>query len=163
MWNRWLQIKTENTNNFSNNGYGPAEGNARGKRRRPYLASECNDLNDADKFRQDILREIGRKVGEIQNVALSEPQLRELNDGINKLIRCDTRPRAMLYSLPPSLFLHPRARRQHILSTMIPCYETWVRSANLTATDAIPRFECGTQGEGALGKADRAAGRPGLQ
>ena len=26
------------------------------KARRPYLASECKDLNSADKWRQDILR-----------------------------------------------------------------------------------------------------------
>ena len=30
------------------------------KQKRPYLASECHDLNDADKWRQQVLREIGR-------------------------------------------------------------------------------------------------------
>ena len=57
------------------------------KERRPYLASECSDLNQADKWRQEILREIGRKVMEIQNAGLGEHRLRDLNDEINKLIR----------------------------------------------------------------------------
>jgi hypothetical protein len=42
------------------------------KQKRPYLASECRDLNEADKWRQQILREIGKKVMEIQNAGLGE-------------------------------------------------------------------------------------------
>lgn len=57
------------------------------KERRPYLASECRDLAEADKWRQQILREVGRKVAEIQNEGLGEHRLRDLNDEINKLIR----------------------------------------------------------------------------
>lgn len=57
------------------------------KKRRPYLASECSDLNEADKWRHDILREIGKKVLEIQNSGLGEHRIRDLNDEINKLIR----------------------------------------------------------------------------
>eukprot|EP00882_Tetradesmus_deserticola_P003365 GHRQ01003561.1.p2 GENE.GHRQ01003561.1~~GHRQ01003561.1.p2 ORF type:complete len:276 (+),score=127.02 GHRQ01003561.1:563-1390(+) len=57
------------------------------KERRPYLATECTDLNEADKWRQQILREIGRKVMEIQNAGLGEHRIRDLNDEINKLVR----------------------------------------------------------------------------
>lgn len=57
------------------------------KQKRPFLASECRDLADADKWRQQILREIGRKVSEIQNPGLGEHRIRDLNDEINKLIR----------------------------------------------------------------------------
>ena len=57
------------------------------KQRRPYLASECSDLDQADKWRQEILREIGRKVMEIQNAGLCEHRLRDLNDEINKRLR----------------------------------------------------------------------------
>ncbi|KAL7223644.1 hypothetical protein ACSBR1_025155 [Camellia fascicularis] len=57
------------------------------KERRPFLASECRDLAEADKWRQQIMREIGRKVAEIQNEGLGEHRLRDLNDEINKLIR----------------------------------------------------------------------------
>lgn len=57
------------------------------KQKRPYLATECHDLNEADKWRQQILREIGKKVMEIQNAGLGEHRIRDLNDEINKLIR----------------------------------------------------------------------------
>jgi pre-mRNA-splicing factor ISY1 len=57
------------------------------KEKRPYLASECRDLADADKWRNQILREIGRKVMDIQNPGLGEHRIRDLNDEINKLIR----------------------------------------------------------------------------
>ncbi|RWR72892.1 pre-mRNA-splicing factor ISY1 [Cinnamomum micranthum f. kanehirae] len=57
------------------------------KERRPFLASECRDLAEADKWRQQIMREIGRKVADIQNEGLGEHRLRDLNDEINKLIR----------------------------------------------------------------------------
>ncbi|KAJ8755521.1 hypothetical protein K2173_019319 [Erythroxylum novogranatense] len=64
-----------------------AEEKKKPKERRPYLASECRDLAEADKWRQQIMREIGRKVAEIQNEGLGEHRLRDLNDEINKLIR----------------------------------------------------------------------------
>ncbi|KAJ6798127.1 pre-mRNA-splicing factor ISY1-like protein [Iris pallida] len=57
------------------------------KERRPYLASECRDLAEADRWRAEILREIGVKVAEIQNEGLGEHRLRDLNDEINKLLR----------------------------------------------------------------------------
>lgn len=57
------------------------------KQRRPYLASECRDMDEAVKWRQQIMREIYHKVGEIHNEALGEHRLRDLNDEINKLVR----------------------------------------------------------------------------
>jgi pre-mRNA-splicing factor ISY1 len=49
------------------------QADARGpKSKRPYLASECTDLVEADKWRQQILREVGKKVMEIQNEGLGE-------------------------------------------------------------------------------------------
>jgi pre-mRNA-splicing factor ISY1 len=35
--------------------------------KRPHLASECNDLPEAERWRGQIVREIGRKVAEVQN------------------------------------------------------------------------------------------------
>ncbi|MED6124210.1 hypothetical protein PIB30_056919 [Stylosanthes scabra] len=64
-----------------------AEEKKKPKERRPFLASECRDLSEADKWRNQIMREIGRKVAEIQNEGLGEHRLRDLNDEINKLIR----------------------------------------------------------------------------
>ena len=40
--------------------------------RRPFLASECSDLADADRWRAQVVREIGSKVMEIQNAGLGE-------------------------------------------------------------------------------------------
>lgn len=57
------------------------------KAKRPYLASECTDLVEADKWRSTIIREIGKKVMEIQNEGLGEHRIRDLNDEINKLMR----------------------------------------------------------------------------
>ncbi|KAK9836708.1 hypothetical protein WJX74_006476 [Apatococcus lobatus] len=73
MLNRFLAAKTEEER-------GP-------KQKRPYLATECHDVNEADRWRQQILREIGRKVMEIQNAGLGEHRIRDLNDVINKLVR----------------------------------------------------------------------------
>ncbi|KAK3435351.1 pre-mRNA-splicing factor ISY1 homolog [Eucalyptus grandis] len=64
-----------------------AEEKKKPKERRPYLASECRDLSEADRWRQQIMREIGHKVSEIQNEGLGEHRIRDLNDEINKLIR----------------------------------------------------------------------------
>eukprot|EP01063_Lacrimia_lanifica_P016751 TRINITY_DN23307_c0_g1_i1.p1 TRINITY_DN23307_c0_g1~~TRINITY_DN23307_c0_g1_i1.p1 ORF type:complete len:264 (+),score=98.62 TRINITY_DN23307_c0_g1_i1:70-861(+) len=55
--------------------------------KRPWLASECKDLNDAERFRMQIIAEIKLKISEIQNAALGEFRIRELNDEINKLVR----------------------------------------------------------------------------
>ncbi len=38
-----------------------------GKDRRPYLASECKDLKECERWRREILREISKKVTQIQN------------------------------------------------------------------------------------------------
>ncbi|CAI9097649.1 OLC1v1034123C1 [Oldenlandia corymbosa var. corymbosa] len=64
-----------------------AEEKTKPKQRRPFLASGCRDLAEADKWRQQIMREIGQKVLEIQNRGLDPTNIRELNDEINRLIR----------------------------------------------------------------------------
>ncbi|CAH1784577.1 unnamed protein product [Owenia fusiformis] len=55
--------------------------------RRPYLATECDNLQKAEKWRRQIIGEISRKVAQIQNAGLGEFKLRDLNDEINKLLR----------------------------------------------------------------------------
>ncbi|KAJ3045908.1 NineTeen Complex (NTC) component [Rhizophlyctis rosea] len=57
------------------------------KERRPYLASQCDNLKDADKWRGQVIRDISRKVSKIQDSGLTEYQVRDLNDEINKLLR----------------------------------------------------------------------------
>eukprot|EP00730_Choanoeca_flexa_P014373 TRINITY_DN6266_c0_g1_i4.p1 TRINITY_DN6266_c0_g1~~TRINITY_DN6266_c0_g1_i4.p1 ORF type:complete len:282 (+),score=66.23 TRINITY_DN6266_c0_g1_i4:96-941(+) len=54
---------------------------------RPYLASECQDLTDAENFRREIIREFSQGLSKIQNAGLGEYRLRDLNDELNKLLR----------------------------------------------------------------------------
>ncbi|KAK4050532.1 NineTeen Complex (NTC) component [Microbotryomycetes sp. JL221] len=55
--------------------------------RRPRLASQCKDLRQAERWRGEILREISRKVSKIQDAGLTDYEVRDLNDEINKLLR----------------------------------------------------------------------------
>ncbi|XP_017777343.1 PREDICTED: pre-mRNA-splicing factor ISY1 homolog [Nicrophorus vespilloides] len=57
------------------------------KKRRPHLASECKSLYACEKWRMQIIREIAKKVAQIQNAGLGEFRIRDLNDEINKLLR----------------------------------------------------------------------------
>ncbi|KAJ8681241.1 hypothetical protein QAD02_017028 [Eretmocerus hayati] len=63
------------------------EGHKKDQERRPFLASECKDLRKAEKWRMQIIREIAKKVAQIQNAGLGEFRIRDLNDEINKLLR----------------------------------------------------------------------------
>lgn len=58
-----------------------------GENRRPYLSTLCDDVDEAEKWRQQILRDIRMRVGEIQNSDLEQTRIRELNENINKLLR----------------------------------------------------------------------------
>eukprot|EP00750_Incisomonas_marina_P032914 INCI9414.2.p2 GENE.INCI9414.2~~INCI9414.2.p2 ORF type:complete len:298 (+),score=75.84 INCI9414.2:173-1066(+) len=73
LMNRWTQMKMD------------LAGPQRGKR--PYLASECDNLSDCEYWRRQIIKEIQRLVGDIQNAGLGEHALRDMNDDINKKIR----------------------------------------------------------------------------
>lgn len=55
--------------------------------RRPYLATDCEDLRKAEKWRRQIIGEVSKKVAQIQNAGLGEFKLRDINDEINKLLR----------------------------------------------------------------------------
>lgn len=59
----------------------------KGTERRPFIATECDNLFEAEKWRQQVLKEVGRKISEIQNMSLGEHRIRDLNDEINKLLR----------------------------------------------------------------------------
>lgn len=73
MLNRWVAMKKEL--------------NTRTKDKRPYLSTECNNLQECERWRGQIIKEITKKVADIQNASLGEYKLRELNDEINKLFR----------------------------------------------------------------------------
>ncbi|KAF8311186.1 Isy1-like splicing factor [Clavulina sp. PMI_390] len=55
--------------------------------KRPRIASTCKSLKDCERWRGEILREISRKVSKIQDTGLSDYEIRDLNDEINKLMR----------------------------------------------------------------------------
>ncbi|KAF7312201.1 hypothetical protein MIND_00233000 [Mycena indigotica] len=55
--------------------------------RRPRMASACKSLREAERWRGELLREVSRKVAKIQDPGLSDYELRDLNDEINKLLR----------------------------------------------------------------------------
>jgi pre-mRNA-splicing factor ISY1 len=73
MLNRWLRVQSGEE--------------FRKEERRPFLASQCETLAEAEKWRRQILTEISKKVSEIQNPGLGEFKIRDLNDLINKLVR----------------------------------------------------------------------------
>ncbi|TYJ58582.1 hypothetical protein B9479_000792 [Cryptococcus floricola] len=55
--------------------------------RRPRMTSTCTNLREAERWRGDIMRDIGRKVSKIQDASLTDYQVRDLNDEINQLFR----------------------------------------------------------------------------
>ncbi|KAJ4356410.1 NineTeen Complex (NTC) component [Didymosphaeria variabile] len=55
--------------------------------RRPKLITGVTSIPVCEKWRGQVLKEISRKVTKIQDPALSDYQIRDLNDEINKLMR----------------------------------------------------------------------------
>jgi len=57
------------------------------REKRPFLASQCEHLADAEKFRRKNVDKISDGREKIQNAVLGEHAIRDLNNGINKLMR----------------------------------------------------------------------------
>ncbi|KAJ3528986.1 hypothetical protein NMY22_g9186 [Coprinellus aureogranulatus] len=55
--------------------------------RRPRVPAACKSLRECERWRGEILREISRKVSKIQDAGLTDYEVRDLNDEINKLLR----------------------------------------------------------------------------
>ncbi|EFW99232.1 pre-mRNA splicing factor [Grosmannia clavigera kw1407] len=58
-----------------------------GRTRRPKVISEQTSVSGCERWRGQVLKEISRKVSRIQESTLSDFQIRDLNDEINKLLR----------------------------------------------------------------------------
>ena len=58
-----------------------------GRTRRPKMITEVEQIPSCEKWRGQVLKEISRKMTRIQESALSDFQIRDLNDEINKLLR----------------------------------------------------------------------------
>jgi len=77
MLNRFLAWKQEES----------GKGGGGAGRKRPWIAAECKSLAEAENWRRQLLREIGKKVTEIQNASVGEHRIRDINDEINRSIR----------------------------------------------------------------------------
>jgi pre-mRNA-splicing factor ISY1 len=55
--------------------------------RRPRIITEVDSIPASEKWRGQVLRDVSRKMTKIQDPALSDYQIRDLNDEINKLMR----------------------------------------------------------------------------
>jgi len=55
--------------------------------RRPRIASTCKDLRHCERWRGEILKDVSRKVSKIQDFGLTDYEVRDLNDEINRLLR----------------------------------------------------------------------------
>ena len=58
-----------------------------GRTRRPKMITEVNSIPSCEKWRGQVLKEVSRKVSRIQDPSLSDYQIRDLNDEINKHMR----------------------------------------------------------------------------
>ena len=84
MLNKWTRMKEEMK---EGSGLLTSSSSLPSRRKRPYLASLCPHLSDAEQFRNQIIHEISNKLTKIQNPGLHEHAIRDLNDEINKLFR----------------------------------------------------------------------------
>ncbi|KAF9079416.1 NineTeen Complex (NTC) component [Mortierella sp. AD031] len=62
-------------------------GGSKVQQRRPFRISEVNSLVEAEKWRRNVIGDISRKMSKIQDASISDYQIRDLNDEINKLMR----------------------------------------------------------------------------
>eukprot|EP01116_Phalansterium_solitarium_P019058 TRINITY_DN5223_c0_g1_i1.p2 TRINITY_DN5223_c0_g1~~TRINITY_DN5223_c0_g1_i1.p2 ORF type:complete len:291 (-),score=130.10 TRINITY_DN5223_c0_g1_i1:39-911(-) len=75
MLNRWVAFKKDEASG------------GRLSAKRPSLASMVDKVSDCERWRMQILRQVGKLIMTIQNESLGEQRIRDLNDEINKLLR----------------------------------------------------------------------------
>lgn len=56
-------------------------------KKRPKIAGEVDTVRECEHWRTELIRGIAQKIKEIQNAALGEHRIRDLNDEINKELR----------------------------------------------------------------------------
>lgn len=86
MLNKWVALR----NSEQGVGVGGRTGGGGyvgGRRDLPFKASEVEHLADAERGRARLVKRIADAMGKIQNPALGERQLRDLNDEINQFMR----------------------------------------------------------------------------
>lgn len=94
--NRWVGQKRdlERATNIGSKGIymggalpEPAEFGPYGAKKRPKFAGEIKSVKECEIWRKEIVQGVSKKIAEIQNAALGEHRLRDLNDEINKDLR----------------------------------------------------------------------------
>jgi len=63
------------------------QGKLREQQRRPYMTTDEHNPRRAERWRNQVIREVAQRVAQIQNAGLGEFKIRDLNDEINKLLR----------------------------------------------------------------------------
>jgi Isy1-like splicing family len=58
-----------------------------GRTRRPRAITAVSTIPECERWRGQVLKEVSRRITRIQDPSLSDPQLRDINDEINKLMR----------------------------------------------------------------------------
>ena len=74
MLNRWVAIQTEMISSSIHE-------------KRPTDPNLCNNVQECNMWRNQLIKEIAKKVADIQNASLGETAIRDLNDDINKLFK----------------------------------------------------------------------------
>jgi len=94
--NRWVGQKRdlERATNFGSKGIymggalpDAAQFGPYAAKKRPKIASEISSVKECEIWRKEIVQGVSKKIAEIQNAALGEHRLRDLNDEINKDLR----------------------------------------------------------------------------
>ncbi|KAI9322492.1 Isy1-like splicing factor [Dichotomocladium elegans] len=78
------------------------------RERRPAMASSVNTVGECEKWRRQILNQIARKVSKIQDASLTDYQVRDLNDEINKLLREKSHWERRIRELGGAIYSAPR-------------------------------------------------------
>ncbi len=73
MLNRWVKMKRQI--------------NQKPRDKRPDNPQMTNQIQECEIWRQNIIREMVKKVSDIQNASLGEHRIRDLNDEINNLVK----------------------------------------------------------------------------
>ncbi|PRP77272.1 hypothetical protein PROFUN_14484 [Planoprotostelium fungivorum] len=87
MLNRWLAYKKEEEAGRVRRSRTGGQSRYITTPKRPPHTAATSSITECEKYRMEILREVGKKVMEIQNESLGEQLIRDLNDEINKLLR----------------------------------------------------------------------------
>jgi len=86
MLNRWVQMKRDINQKKSGSRFRQMGDGTNSRVKRPDDPQECSNTTEAEIWKSGIVKQVIKKVSEIQNGSLGEYRIRELNDNINELL-----------------------------------------------------------------------------